>query len=440
MTGDGAIPGSPKLQNFTGRTVKNLCSGHKAASSTVAMLQAGASPGQCADKAPTPFFDLLTTMIEAHAAESGRALRDAGATDRIGALVADITDAKAARRTNASAAPPAASHRRRAQHLNVCVVGLIMAMGNVIYVSEAGNKVPEVGKEQPPVIAADAALQARSVVIGNAVANDKAVEPQLPAGEPGSSPTIGVGEERIDEGEIGTKSSPDAPSDDQAVATPVVEQPTERPGSDMETQVDGAAGERIPGEAVRPDPIAPATNASAEEPPRPDASSPPPPARGSRSAIERANEPVATQVGRTISGVNMRAGPSNGQPVLATIPRGSPIEVVKCGQWCEVIFAGQRGWVYKTFIRAPLADVAMSPVRARPSPRKAGSNSAVWRGNRTWGSDPHRFKPVKVRVSTDQSTRDGRSASHSSSGNFFWSTVEYLWNQIRPPALRRNYD
>jgi hypothetical protein len=374
-------------------------------------------------------------MIEAHATESGRALRDASANDRVDALVADIADAKASRRTKAPAAPPAANHRRRAQQLNVCVVGLIMAMGNVIYVSEAGNKVPDVGKEQPPVVAADAALQARATVIGNATANDGAMEQRLPAGEPASSPTIGVREERMDEGEIGTKSSSDALSDDRAAATPAVGQPTEKPGSDTETQADGVAGERMPSEAVPTDPVAPAANASAEEPLQRDASSSPPLARATGLAIERANETVATQVGRAIAGVNMRAGPSNGQPVLATIPRGSPIEVVKCGQWCEVIFAGQRGWVYKTFIRTPLADVSMSPARTRPSPRKTGSNGAAWRGTRTWASVPHRFKPVKARAFADQSARAERSRSQRSSGNFFWDTVQYLWHQVRPPAL-----
>jgi hypothetical protein len=377
-------------------------------------------------------------MIEAHAAESGRAVRDAGATDRIDALVAAMADARSSRRTQADAAPHAASHGRRAQRLNVCIVGLVVAMGNVIYVSEAGNKVPEVGKEQPPAIAADAALQARTVVIGNATANDETVE-RLPAGEPGGSRTIGVEEERTDVGEIGIESTSDAHPSDRAVATPVAGQPTEKPGSDTETQADDAAGERMPRAAVRTDPIAPATKASAEEPSQPDASSSPPPARDTGSAIDRANDPVATQVARVTSGVNMRAGPSNRQPVLATIPRGSSIEVVKCSQWCEVIFAGQRGWVYKTFIRAPVADAATSPEHTRPSPPKARSSSSGLRGKRTL-PDPHRPRLVPVRVSADQSVRDAASRSQSSSGNVLWDAVQYLWKQVVPSALRPNSD
>ena len=168
--------------------------------------------------------------------------------------------------------------------------------------------------------------------------------------------------------------------------------------------------------------------------------SPPPVRPETRSAIDRAKDPVAIQVGRVISGVNMRAGPGNSQPVLATIPRGSPVEVIKCRQWCEVIFAGQRGWVYKTFISAPLADATVSPERIRPSPRKAGSNSGVSGGTRTWASDPHRLKPATVRLSADQSTRDAQGRSQSSSRLILWDAIEYLWKQIRPTALLPNSD
>ena len=108
-------------------------------------------------------------MIEAHAAESGRTLQNFGATGRINSIP---NVARASRRTETNTAPSAANHRWRARQLNVCVVGLIVAVGGVFYASEAGE-------EQPPVIAADEAFQARSVVIGNANANDKPMERPL---------------------------------------------------------------------------------------------------------------------------------------------------------------------------------------------------------------------------------------------------------------------
>jgi hypothetical protein len=411
-------------------------------------------------------------MVQAHAVESGRALQHAGATGRIDAIL-DRADAMDTRRREANAAAPAASHRRRAQKLNVCAVGLMVAIGGVVYVPEAGNKASGAGREQPPAVAAGEALHARSAVIGNTTANDKPMDRPLQAGEPGGARTIGVEEAPMDEGGIETQGASDAHSNDGAVATPVAGPPIEQPGSDTENRAHGAAEERMPSEVVRTAPIAPATiasleepsqrdessspplaretalrtapiaaatNALAEQPPQRNAPSSPPPALETSSKIDRAKDPVAVQVGQVISGVNMRAGPSNGQPVLTTIPRGSPIEVIECRHWCEVIFAGQRGWVYKTFVSAPLADGAMSRERTKPSPRKAGSNNGVLRTTRTRASDPHRPKPVAARLSANQSARDARCRSQSSSGMFLWGAVEYLWNQLRPTAAGSDCD
>jgi len=74
----------------------------------------------------------------------------------------------------------------------------------------------------------------------------------------------------------------------------------------------------------------------------------PPVAGKSTTKQKQIEDPVTqTRVARVIKYVNMRAGPDNSEEVLAVIPEGSSVEVVQCTQWCEVIFAGQRGWIYK---------------------------------------------------------------------------------------------
>jgi SH3-like domain-containing protein len=108
---------------------------------------------------------------------------------------------------------------------------------------------------------------------------------------------------------------------------------------------------------MRSDPVASAANPTSGQPlPTPAPSSPAPlspaPASETGSTVDRANDPAPIRIARTISDVNVRAGPSNRQAVLATIPRGSPVDVINCRQWCEVVFAGRRGWVYKGFIGA----------------------------------------------------------------------------------------
>src|SRR5262245_38224280 len=135
MIGDGTIPAAPNLRSFADRTVITVGSGHKAVPAS--MLHAGAFPEGCTDKAPTPFFDLLTTMIQAHAAETGRAVQSVGAGESW--------------QTGVDAAPAFADHRWRAHYVNVCVAALIVVLGGMFYASEAGN-------EQSPTIPADEAF------------------------------------------------------------------------------------------------------------------------------------------------------------------------------------------------------------------------------------------------------------------------------------------
>ena len=77
---------------------------------------------------------------------------------------------------------------------------------------------------------------------------------------------------------IGAQIASGAHSNDGVAAAPAG-QPIEEPGSDTEHRADGAAGERVPSEALRTDPIPPAANAAADEPARRDAPASPPPAR-----------------------------------------------------------------------------------------------------------------------------------------------------------------
>src|SRR5690606_13987572 len=48
--------------------------------------------------------------------------------------------------------------------------------------------------------------------------------------------------------------------------------------------------------------------------------------------------------------VNMRAGPNTSEPVVTIVSGGSPIEVISCNGWFEVVYEGKRGWIYKDFL------------------------------------------------------------------------------------------
>lgn len=49
--------------------------------------------------------------------------------------------------------------------------------------------------------------------------------------------------------------------------------------------------------------------------------------------------------------VNLRAKPQKGGQVMGVIPARTSVELVACTQWCEVIYKGQRGYVYKTYVQ-----------------------------------------------------------------------------------------
>jgi hypothetical protein len=66
-----------------------------------------------------------------------------------------------------------------------------------------------------------------------------------------------------------------------------------------------------------------------------------------------AEEKVASagRAGRTARAVTMRARPSSRGGVLGTVPGSADVQVVSCDQWCEIVYKGKRGFVYRSFLR-----------------------------------------------------------------------------------------
>ncbi len=68
------------------------------------------------------------------------------------------------------------------------------------------------------------------------------------------------------------------------------------------------------------------------------------------AAEEAENSTEPARIAQAVTHVNMRAGPNNAEPIVAVVSEGSPVKVVQCSHWCEVIFSGQRGWIYGDLI------------------------------------------------------------------------------------------
>jgi SH3 domain-containing protein len=293
------------------------------AASPAATRHTAATADAHPDDAGTPFYDHLMSMIDATALENRRAEQD------------HETDA----------APLLPDYSWRAGQLIAGTAGLIAvaAVGAAMIGSGVGLR------ERPPVIAADSAPdKSVSPVVASATKADDAAERTLVTSEIDGRKPTGVDVKGTDEGSIETGSVAVAKPGEPPVAKPAAEPPREKLGSGPATETDGPAEGATSAKAAPTD-MPPPT----EDPPseKEEVGAPLSPAPESK-AQSTPKGPDAVRIARIVSDVKMRAGPSNGQAVLATIPRGTTVEVIECRGWCEIIFRGQRGWIYKSFMGA----------------------------------------------------------------------------------------
>ena len=54
--------------------------------------------------------------------------------------------------------------------------------------------------------------------------------------------------------------------------------------------------------------------------------------------------------GQILRPVTMRSGPAKGAAAIATVPARTAVEVLSCDKWCEIVYDGKRGWIYKSFL------------------------------------------------------------------------------------------
>lgn len=66
----------------------------------------------------------------------------------------------------------------------------------------------------------------------------------------------------------------------------------------------------------------------------------------------------AMKTARVTKYVNLRAGPADESRVIAVVPANAEVKVESGCQWCTVVYNGQRGYIYKSFIRRSLKEAA----------------------------------------------------------------------------------
>ncbi|AZO01618.1 SH3 domain-containing protein [Mesorhizobium sp. M9A.F.Ca.ET.002.03.1.2] len=71
---------------------------------------------------------------------------------------------------------------------------------------------------------------------------------------------------------------------------------------------------------------------------------------GSQAKVE-AKKVSAADTGRILRAVTMRSGPKTSAAAIVTVPAKTSVEVMSCKKWCEIVYNGKRGWIYKRFIK-----------------------------------------------------------------------------------------
>lgn len=157
--------------------------------------------------------------------------------------------------------------------------------------------------------------------------------------------------------------------------------PEARPGAnalaDLETPAGAIVARALAGQEEPSDPMETAAIFRNEEraleqapPAAPELAIPAPemPLTEEKPAAEKRPAPQRTV--RVNDGVNLRARPASGSKVLRVIPERASVGLVGCETWCEVVYDGTRGFVYKSFVGGKRA-----ASRKKPAEEKATANA-----------------------------------------------------------------
>jgi hypothetical protein len=139
-------------------------------------------------------------------------------------------------------------------------------------------------------------------------------------------------------------SADDAPADDSFPALlPAGDEAADEPAEpldDQPAQADDDSRDETRTAAIAPDEVKPSRESKQNSGDEAKAEVDPTPPGVSAS----------TRSVKVSQGVNMRSRPKSGSGVLTTIPKAAVVQVVNCKAWCEVVYKGRRGFVYKDYL------------------------------------------------------------------------------------------
>jgi hypothetical protein len=60
---------------------------------------------------------------------------------------------------------------------------------------------------------------------------------------------------------------------------------------------------------------------------------------------------AAAGSGRILRAVTMRNAPKKGATPIGTVPARTSVQLLGCKQWCEIVYNGKHGWIYKSYVK-----------------------------------------------------------------------------------------
>ena len=47
----------------------------------------------------------------------------------------------------------------------------------------------------------------------------------------------------------------------------------------------------------------------------------------------------------------LRSGPKKNAAAISTVPAKTSVQVMGCQKWCQIVYNGKTGWIYKSYIK-----------------------------------------------------------------------------------------